>query len=773
MPNCKYIKEQEIVSYNGGEDWQDVMPAQYRKGQLIEHGSEDCTDMDTIYRWRKLTGVYLCVDDVKYEKLILDESYDGGLSWYPAYPSQYTTGEEIGVDEDYCNDKFVGQYDLEITSSGGGGGHSCPLGTFWNGVRCVSRTGHGTPASGGGGHTALDPIKVVKCDGNPELTSADTKYYTSYPSNYKFSLFSAEIGKCVTSIVASAFTNSSALTYVSMADSVTSIGARAFYDCRSLSGMNTTIPGELNIPSGVTSIGNYAFYQCSGITSIICNSTTPPSLGGSNVFYGTNNCPIYVPCGSYGAYQESWSSVLDRLAPQGGEVCAPIKFRLYYNDTSVTYYCGNGTTITQANIDNTNINRGSISGISIGECVTAIGNRALSGCGFTSVTIPSGVTSIGDSAFTGCASLTNIIIPNTVTSLGENAFRSCTSLTSCTIGSGVTSINNNTFYGCRSLTSITIPNSVTSIGDNAFDSCSGLTSINIPDNVTRIGSEAFKWCKGLTTCTIGNGVTFIGGYAFMSCNNLTNVTIGTGITSIGGYAFDSCYGLDSITIYATTPPTLGNNAFLGVSNFTIYVPEESVNAYITASGWGGYWTKIKPIPKWSARYQDSHTESAACDSTSAITQNEISLTNLVSVQIGNCVETIGDNAFQYCSGLTSVVIPDSVTSIGGGAFYNCYNLTSIVIPDSVTSIGNGAFVYCTSLTSVSIGSGVTTIGYSAFQGCASLTSVTIYATTPPTLSNNALYYTNDCPIYVPSGSVNAYKSASGWSTYSSRIQAIT
>ena len=48
----------------------------------------------------------------------------------------------------------------------------------------------------------------------------------------------------------------------------------------------------------------------------------------------------------------------------------------------------------------------------------------------------------------------------------------------------------------------------------------------------------------------------------------------------------------------------------------------------------------------------------------------------------------------------------------------------------------------------------------------------LYPTTPPTLSSNALDYTNNCPIYVPSASVNAYKSANNWSTYASRIQAI-
>ena len=69
-----------------------------------------------------------------------------------------------------------------------------------------------------------------------------------------------------------------------------------------------------------------------------------------------------------------------------------------------------------------------------------------------------------------------------------------------------------------------------------------------------------------------------------------------------------------------------------------------------------------------------------------------------------------------------------------------------------------------------IGSGVTTIGNYAFYFCNSLQSITVRATTPPTLGSDVFKYTNDCPIYVPSNKVSAYKSA--WSDYSDRIQAI-
>ena len=98
---------------------------------------------------------------------------------------------------------------------------------------------------------------------------------------------------------------------------------------------------------------------------------------------------------------------------------------------------------------------------------------------------------------------------------------------------------------------------------------------------------------------------------------------------------------------------------------------------------------------------------------------------LTSLTIPNSVTSIGSSAFSGCSGLKSVTIPNSVTSIGNGAFWGCSGLTSLTIPNSVTSIGDWAFQYCSGLTSVTIGNSVTSIGEGTFISCSGLTSITI------------------------------------------------
>lgn len=146
------------------------------------------------------------------------------------------------------------------------------------------------------------------------------------------------------------------------------------------------------------------------------------------------------------------------------------------------------------------------------------------------------------------------------------------SIVTANIPYGITRIQWYAFYGCSSLTSITIPNSVTLINSNAFNSC-GLTELNIPDSVTFINMDAFSYNR-----------------------NLRTVVIGTGITNISNNVFKNCEVLMNFTIKATTPPSLGANAFENTpSNMNIFVPAESVAAYKAASGWSARALYIQAI----------------------------------------------------------------------------------------------------------------------------------------------------------------------------------
>ena len=88
--------------------------------------------------------------------------------------------------------------------------------------------------------------------------------------------------------------------------------------------------------------------------------------------------------------------------------------------------------------------------------------------------------------------------------------------------------------------------------------------------------------------------------------------------------------------------------------------------------------------------------------------------------IPDSVTTIGDSAFEGCSGLKSIVIPNNVTSIGNSAFWKCSGLKSVTIPDSVTVIEDFVFRDCTNLTSIIIPDSVTSIEHNAFWDCNSL-----------------------------------------------------
>lgn len=153
--------------------------------------------------------------------------------------------------------------------------------------------------------------------------------------------------------------------------------------------------------------------------------------------------------------------------------------------------------------------------------------------------------------------------------------------------------------------------------------------------------------------------------------------------------------------------------------------------------------------------------------------------------------SLGDGAFEFCVNMTRIVLPKGLRSIGASAFWRCEKLVDIVIPDSVTTIGNNAFRECNSLrslvvppgvtvipetfvcdchnlTSLTLPAGITQVGNSAFYDCSSLTKLFCEAPTPPTVGSYvfARMDATRATIYVPYTSIDAYRAAEGWKSFS-------
>ena len=131
--------------------------------------------------------------------------------------------------------------------------------------------------------------------------------------------------------------------------------------------------------------------------------------------------------------------------------------------------------------------------------------------------------------------------------------------------------------------------------DTNFFRNSIIKDVIFPKSLKVIDFWAFDGCKNIIDLILNEGLEEIGNFAFQYDTGLSSITIPASVTSVGASAFDGCTGLEYVIFEATVPPTLGTSAFQQTNDCPIYVPDESVLAYQTATNYTSYSARIKGI----------------------------------------------------------------------------------------------------------------------------------------------------------------------------------
>ena len=325
------------------------------------------------------------------------------------------------------------------------------------------------------------------------------------------------------------------------------------------------------------------------------------------------------------------------IAKYGGYAANEIPNNAFYGKTSLIRFVfpENITRIGVYAFCSTNLSGSLI----IPNSVTEIGGQAFLDCPLNgTLTLSKSLIWIGPDAFGECSGLSGSLnIPATVENITGGAFRGCSGFSgTLRLPDGLKELGDNAFYRCSGFTgSLTIPHGITKIGDFCFQDCSGLNGqLNLPKDLTEIGVWAFGNCqlRGLlylpdnliviearafqnnlfsgklklpqSLAVLGEGVfTYnscltgvvelpediisVSAGLFSNCSQLEGVVIPKNVEFIQEDAFKNCFQLNSIVCEAQNPPQLDATAFNGVAkdNFTVEVPEASVNSYSTAPGW--------------------------------------------------------------------------------------------------------------------------------------------------------------------------------------------
>ena len=526
-----------------------------------------------------------------------------------------------------------------------------------------------------------------------------------------------------------AFAECTSLTEIYLPEGITSLGNYVFKGCRSLTQFPelpaslTELPEgcfyscgltTLSIPETVTSLGVKAFYECSNLTELTLPDT---ELSLANYVFG---------------YCQALRTV---TLPVDYDVTNYPFDTDYYNHetsgvTTIHYTVGADGTMPNRNSGNCThgleyTSRNSIQSIDFEEGITHISAYLFyyGSSSLTSIAFPDSLESIGAYAFNKCTALETLDLPSA--SIGSYAFANCTALK--TLDLPLVTTGSYAFSGCSSLSQINLPEGLTSLGTYVFSYCDSLTELpELPSSLTAIPDGCFYDCDGFTVLSIPDTLTSIGTKAFYECSNLNELTLPDTELSLANYVFGYCQALRTVTLpvdYDITNSPFGsdyyNHETSGVTTIHYTLGTDGAMPDRTTSNYkhGLEYTSRNSIQSIGFEAGITHIGDYLFYSGSS---------SLTDISFPDSLESIGNYAFYVCSSLSQINLPEGLTSLGTYVFSGCDSLTELPeLPASLTSLPEGCFQGCDGFTTLSIPETVTSIGIYAFRQCANLTELTL------------------------------------------------
>lgn len=466
-------------------------------------------------------------------------------------------------------------------------------------------------------------------------------------------------------------------TTVVLSDSITTIPAKSFLSCSSLT--------EVAFTDNVIKIGEDAFAACTGLTKVI----VPDSVTSIGV-------RAFSDC----------TSLEEVTLPAGMTIIAN---QLFQNDKA----------LIRVNIGSVNT-EGPLSRDASENKIQVVGDFAFYGCeALSDWSMFDSLVSIGTGAF-GDTGFTKVVLPETLRELSEMAFEDCEKLVSFTFPKCLNEIPEYFFSNATApLTYLVIPNNYTSIGANAFSGCTGLESITFPSQLKSIGISAFYQSGLKGTLNIPASVTEIKSFAFKECNEIENIVI-NGCPNIANNVFEEMENLKTVTINGTGPLELKTLLFGNCSALTSF---SAPNVTITNIGAQAFYNcgALETIEISGTNDYISIGDSAFRECKSLKTADKIT----------NKAKIINPYAFFGCSELEKAPFSENILIIGSHAFMNCSKLEGVDLSKAKNltdgNLGEQAFEGCESLNSASFPNHnrFTVIPFHIFDGCKKLTSIQI------------------------------------------------